>query len=111
MDLKQIQERLNRIEECADEARSAMLGDVASSSALRESVNEMHRQAREVRNMAQQQQGSDVNHLVEQVESLEQIGDRAAEACQAGGSAVGSRLQLAIRRAHDAISGLKQQMH
>lgn len=113
MQMNQLKQRIDRVEQCADEAKQAVYGSAAPAE-LRQCIDEMHQQARQVQQSCdaqqQQQAGSDQGRIRDTVERLEQTGDRAMQACRNAGNSVDSRLQQAVQRAHDEISNLKQQM-
>jgi chromosome segregation ATPase len=109
MQADQLKERINRIEQCADDAKRAVQqGSVPNE--LRQSVDQLHQQARQAKqdaNSAQQQMGED--GLKKQVMQLEQTGDKAMQACRTGGN-IDPQTQQAVQRAHDEISNLKKQL-
>jgi hypothetical protein len=110
MQANQLQQRVERIEQCVDEAVKAM--QQASGSApddLRQCVTQMHEQARDLR--AKARQAGDGAQLTGSVDSLEQTGDRAKAACRSAGSKIDPQLQSAVVKAHDEIADLKKQMH
>ena len=109
MQMNEIKQRIDRVEECTDEAkRSVQAGSVPNE--LRESVDQMHQQARQAKQEAgsQQQQG-DSSRLRDVVNQLEQAGDRAMQACKNAGN-VDPQVQQAIQRAHQEASQLKKQI-
>jgi hypothetical protein len=110
MQADQLKERINRIEECADEAKRAVqMGSVPPE--LKQSVDQLHQQARQAKqeaNSQQDQMGQD--GLKQQVVQMEQTGDKAMQACRNSGSSVDPQTQQAVKRAHDEISSLKKQL-
>ena len=111
MQADQLKQRIDRIEECTDEAKRAVSAGSASTE-LRQCVNTMHEQARQVQQACssssqQQQMGQG---LRDQVAQLEQTGDRAMQACRQAGGSVDQQTQQAVQRAHDEISSLKKQI-
>ena len=108
MQMTQVNEHLNRIEQCADDALSAMKGAADAPQELRGTLTEFHRQARDLRDSAKQ--SIDEQRLISEVDRLEKTGDRAKEACQSAGN-VDQKLQSAVMRAHDEVSSLKRQLH
>jgi len=109
MQMSQVQDKLNRIEQFADQAVAAMRKSSGQTSdELRRCVDDMHAQAREVRNMAQQ--SGDQSQIASRVDQLEETGDRAKEACRKA-QGVDPQLQSAVMQAHDQISDLKKQLH
>jgi hypothetical protein len=109
MQMNQVQQRINQIEQCADDAMAAVRSASAPDE-LRQCVNEMHRKARDAKQMCGTQAGSDEGQVVRTVDDLEQAGDRAMKACRNAGS-VDPQVQTAVQRAHDEISSLKKQLH
>ena len=109
MQMDQMRQTAERIEQCADDAMQAVRQAGSSApSELRDSVKQMHQQARELRDAARQ--ATDEQQIAGQVETLEQTGDRAKQACRMAGSGVDAQLQSAVMRAHDEISSFKKQM-
>lgn len=110
MQSNQLQQRVERIEQCTDEAVKAMqqAGDGAPDD-LRQCVAQMHEQARDLRTKARQ--AGDQAQLTGSVDSLEQTGDRAKAACKSAGGRIDPQLQSAVTKAHDEIADLKKQMH
>jgi flagellar hook-basal body complex protein FliE len=109
MQFSEVKQRIDRVEECADEAeRAVQSGSVPEQ--LRQSVGQLHQQARQAQQAcsSQQQQG-DQSRLRDVVMQLEQAGDRAKQACQSAGN-VDPRVQQAVQRAHDEASSLKKEL-
>jgi hypothetical protein len=109
MQMNEIKQRIDRVEECTDEAkRSVQAGSVPSE--LRQSVDQMHQQARQAQQeLGSQQQQGDQSRLRDVVNQLEQAGDRAMQACRSAGN-VDPQVQQAIQRAHQEASQLKKQI-
>jgi hypothetical protein len=109
MQMSEVKQRIDQVEQCADEAERAMqAGSVPGD--LRQCVDAMHQQARQAQQAcsSQQQQG-DESRLRDIVMQLEQAGDRAMQACQKADK-VDPRVQQAVQRAHDEASNLKKQL-
>ncbi len=109
MQMSEVKQKIDQVEQCADEAeRAVQSGSVPSD--LRQSVDAMHRQARQAQQAcsSQQQQG-DQSQLKQVVMQLEQAGDRAMQACRNAGN-VDPRVQQAVQRAHEEASNLKKQL-
>ena len=109
MQASEMKQRIDRVEQCADEAeRAVQAGSV--SGELRQSVDAMHQQARQAQQAcsSQQQQG-DQSQLRQVVMQLEQAGDRAMQACRNAGN-VDPQIQQAVQRAHDEASSLKKEL-
>ena len=108
MQMDQMRQTAERIEQCADDAMQAVQRADGAPSELRDCVKQMHQQARELRDVARQ--ATDEQQIAGRVESLEQTGDRAKQACRTAGSSIDPQLQSAVMRAHDEISSFKKQM-
>ncbi|GAC1541844.1 MAG: hypothetical protein NVS2B4_20870 [Ramlibacter sp.] len=109
MQAEQLKERINRIEECADEAKRAVqMGSVPTE--LRQCVDTLHQQARQAKQDANSQQQVGQGGLEQAVMQMEQTGDKAMQACRAAGSQVDPQTQQAVQRAHDELSSLKKQI-
>jgi uncharacterized protein Yka (UPF0111/DUF47 family) len=110
MQMSELKQRIDRIEECADDAEQAMrTGSVPAD--LRQRVDAMHQQARQLQQACSstgQQQG-DQSRLRDMVAELEQSGDRAMDACRQARN-VDPRLQQAVQRAHQEASSLKKEV-
>lgn len=110
MQADQLKQRIDRIEECADEAKRAVqAGSVPEP--LRQAVDQLHQQARQAKQQASgQQQGQQGQQGLEQaVMQMEQTGDKAMQACRTATN-VDPQAKQAVQRAHDEISSLKKQI-
>ena len=109
MQINDLKQRIDRVEQCADEAERAIQSGSVSNE-LRQSVDAMHAQARQAQQACgTQQQRGDEGRLRDVVMQLEQAGDRAMQACRAAGN-VDPKVQQAVQRAHDEASSLKKQL-
>jgi hypothetical protein len=112
MQMNDLKQRIDTIEECADQAEQAMQGASASGE-LKQSVDALHQQARQVQQACSSQSGGqqqgDQSELRQPVMQLEQAADRAMQACSKAGN-VDPQLKNAIQRAHEQASSLKKQM-
>ena len=110
MQMNELKQRIDKVEECADDAkRSVQAGSVPDE--LRQSVDQMHQQARQAQQQcqSQQQQQGDQGQLRDVVMQLEQSADRAMQACRNAGS-VDPQVQQAVQRAHQEASQLKKEV-
>ncbi|NPC54604.1 hypothetical protein [Caenimonas soli] len=109
MQPSEVKQRIDRVEQCADEAeRAVQSGSVPSE--VRQSVDAMHQQARQAQQAcSSQQQQADQGRLRDVVMQLEQAGDRAMQACRKAGN-VDPKVQQAVQRAHDEASSLKKEL-
>jgi hypothetical protein len=111
MQINDLKQRVDSIEECADQAEQAMQG-ASVPGELKQSVDALHQQARQVQQACSTpsagQQG-DQGQLRQPVMQLEQAADRAMQACRNAGN-VDPQVQSAIQRAHEQASSLKKQV-
>jgi hypothetical protein len=71
-------------------------------------VQQLDQKATQARQTIQQSQ--DQNQIVQCVDDLEQMGDRARDACEQAGN-VDGELKTAVMQAHQELSNLKHQLH
>jgi hypothetical protein len=107
MNSQDIQQNINRVEECADEAKRACQSASSVPQELRQAIESLHQQAREAKQRAGGPQ--DEGTLRQTVMQLEGAADRAKQACRSAGN-VEPQLQQAVQRAHDELSRLKKQI-
>ena len=108
---EQLKQSIHRIEECADEAKRAVQQQAAVPSELRDCVNNLHDQAKQVQQQVdsgQQQMGQD--SIRQAVMQMEQTGDRAMQACRKAGNSIDPQTQQSVQRLHDEVSQLKKQI-
>jgi hypothetical protein len=109
MQADQLKQRMDKIEECTDEAKRAVQAGSAPAE-LRQVVGSLHDQARQAQQAAGDSQQMGEDGLRNTVMQLEQTGDRAVQVCRSSGTSVDQKTQQAVQRAHDEISSLKKQM-
>ena len=106
MNSQELKQCIDKIEECADQAKQAVQAGSAPNE-LRQSIDQLHQQAREGK---QAGAGTGEAQLRECVLKLEQIADRAMQACRNAGSQVDQKTQQAVQRAHDEASRAKKEI-
>lgn len=108
MQINQMKERLGRVEQCASSAQQACQSATGVPQELQQCVSELDRRSHEAMQWVQGSQ--DEQRIVQCVDDLERIGDRAMAACkQADG--IDPQVKSAVRQAHDELSSLKHQLH
>jgi hypothetical protein len=105
MDTQNIRQSIERVEQCADEAKDSMRSGNLPQD-LQQCIQELHQQASRAKHAG----SSDENMLRQTVMQLEQTADRTMDASRRAGSQVDPKTQQAIQRAHDELSQLKKQM-
>jgi len=76
---------------------------------LRESIDELSRESEQARQKLASEQND--NRIIECVDRLEKLGDRAWHACSMAGNSVDQQVRSAVKEAHDALSDLKHRLH
>ena len=109
MQADQLKQRIDKIEECTDEAKRAVQAGSAPAE-LRQIVGTLHEQAHQAQQAAGDSQQMGQDGLRNTVMQMEQTGDRAMQVCRSSGASVDQKTQQAVQRAHDEISSLKKQM-
>lgn len=75
---------------------------------LRSRLGDLEKESSQAASMLQQEQNE--NEIIACVDRLEELGDRAMQACKQG-SNVDDQVQQAVRQAHGALSDLKHRLH
>ena len=105
----QLKQRIDKIEECTDEAKRAVQAGSAPAE-LRQIVGSLHDQAHQAQQAAGDSQQVGQDGIRNTVMQMEQTGDRAMQVCRNSGNGVDQKTQQAVQRAHNEISSLKKQM-
>ena len=108
MQIEQLKQRMDRIEESADQAKQACQRGSPPSD-LRESVARLHEQASAAKHAMQGQASASEENVRNVVMQLEATADRAMQACRNAGN-VDPQLQQAVQRAHAEASSLKKEL-
>lgn len=105
MNSQELKQRIDKIEECADEAERAVQAGSAPGD-LRQCVEQLHQQAKQ----AKQAGSADEASMRQQVMQMEQTADRAKQACSSAGTKIDQKTQQAVMQAHSEVSNLKKQL-
>lgn len=103
----EIQQRFNHIEQTIQQASQACQSSSNVPSDLKDCIQQLDSQSSSARQILQSQ---DENQIRQCVDSLEQLGDRARDACQQSQN-IDGQLKQAVMQAHDELSDLKRQLH
>jgi hypothetical protein len=76
---------------------------------IRSSLDELSRESEQVAQLLANEQNDD--RIIESVDHLEKLGDRAWYACSQAGTTVDEQVRDAVKQAHDALSQLKHSLH
>jgi methyl-accepting chemotaxis protein len=107
MQTSEIQQRFQQIEQTIHQAAQACQAAGNVPTDLKSCVQELDQKSGQAR---QTMQSQDENQLRQCVDDLEQIGDRAKDACERAGN-VDTTVKNAVMQAHRELSDLKHQMH
>lgn len=100
-DLKQ---RIDRLEQCADDAKRACQSANQAPQELKDAVMQLHEQA-----SAAKKSSAGQDSLKQDLIQLESTADRAMQACRSAGN-VDPQLQQAVQKAHAEASSLKKEL-
>lgn len=103
----EIKQRFSRIERTIQTASQACRSDSSAPLELKEAVRQLDLESDQVK---QVMQSHDESRIRQAVDSLEQMGDRAEQACQKAGK-VDDQTKRAIHQVHTELSDLKKQLH
>lgn len=108
MHTSQIKERFSGVARTIDNATLACQMSNEVPEELRDRVSELGKESDHTKQMLDKE--DNVNSIIQCIDVLGKIGDRAMQSCNQGGK-VDQNVQKAIREAHDAIAKLKHQLH
>lgn len=107
MRANELQQRFNQVEQTIHQAAQRCQSATSVPMDVKDSIQQLDQRAVQARNMMQSQ---DENQIRQCIDDLEEMGDRARDACEHSGS-VDSELRSAIMQAHRELSELKHQLH
>ena len=102
MDVQHLKKQIASVEQSVDEAKNALPNAGNVPQPLRDAITSLHDQAR----AAKKDGTGNEDALRDTVMKLEQLADRAMQACRTAGN-VDPKLQQAVQKAHDELSKLK----
>ena len=105
MQAEQMKQRIAQLEQCADDAKRAVQSGNAPDD-LRQCVQSFHQQASQAKHQPQMNDGTMRDTIVQ----LEQLADRAMDACRKAGNTVDGATQQAVKRMHEEASSLKHEL-
>lgn len=108
MQTNEIRQRFNEVENTIHHAAECCQSANGVPMDLKDCVQQLDQKATQVRQTIQQSQ--DQNQIMQCVDDLEQMGDRAKDACEKAGN-VDGELKTAVMQAHRELSNLKHQLH
>ncbi|KIF80897.1 hypothetical protein [Noviherbaspirillum autotrophicum] len=103
----EIQQRFNQIENTIHHAAECCQSATNLPMDLKDSIQQLDQRAMQARSLIQ---GQDENQIRQCIDDLEDLGDRAKDACENSGN-VDGELRSAVMQAHRELSDLKHQLH
>ncbi len=109
MQAEEVRQRFNQIEQTIHQASQACerAGNDVSGD-LRNSIQQLDKESAKARQ--QLQQAKDDQSIIDCVDQLEELGDKAKAACEKSNN-VDQQLKNAVLQAHQELSQLKHQLH
>lgn len=105
----EVRQRFNQIEQTIHQASQACeRAGAGVPMDLKNSIQQLDKQSSQARQ--QLQNAKDEQSIIQCVDQLEELGDRAKAACEKGGN-VDQQLKQAVMQAHQELSQLKHQLH
>lgn len=103
----EIQQRFSHIQQTIQQASQACQSSSNVPSDLQSCIKQLDSESN---NAQQVMQSQDEQQIIQCVDNLEQLGDRARDACQQSQN-VNGQLRQAVMQAHSELSDLKRQLH
>lgn len=107
MQSSEMQQRMSHVEQTIHQAAQACQSATAVPMDLKDSIQQLDQRSGQVNQIMQDR---NEEHIRQFVDELEQLGDRAKDACDRAGN-VDPNLKNAVMQAHRELSDLKRQLH
>ena len=107
MQTQEIQKRFNQVEQSIHHAAQVCQSTNSVPMDLKDCIQQMDQESGQAK---QKMQGQDQQQMIQCVDRLEELGDRARDACERAGN-VDGELKNAVMQAHRELSDLKHQLH
>ena len=108
MQSNELQQRFSQVEQTIHHAAQCCESAQAVPMDLKDCIQQLDQQTSRAKGMLQSQ---DENQIRQCVDDLEQLGDRAKDACEHSTGNLDDELKSAIMQAHRELSDLKHQLH
>jgi hypothetical protein len=109
LQMNEIQQRFNHVEQTIHQAARACQSSTRLPMDLKDCIQKLEDESQHARQMIQQ--GRDENQVRQCIDDLEQLGDRAKDACEHSTAAIDDSVKTAVMQAHRELSDLKHQLH
>lgn len=107
MQSSEIQQRFNHIEQTVRQMSQACQSSQNVPADLKQCISELDKQTGQAKQVMQSQ---DENQIIQCIDSLEDLGDRAKAACEQAGN-LNQNVRDAVMQAHQELSDLKHNLH
>jgi chromosome segregation ATPase len=107
MQSSEIQQRFSKIEQTIHQAAQACEQATGVPMDVKDSIQQLEHKSQLARTVMAQ---ADEDSVRQCIDDLEQLGDRARDACQQAGK-VDEQLNTAVMQVHSELSDLKHQLH
>jgi regulator of replication initiation timing len=108
MQKNELQQRFNQVEQTIHQAAQRCQSAQTVPMDLKDSIQRLDQQAIHARNIMQSQDDEQIRQCVD---DLEELGDRARDACEQSSGNLDGELKNAVMQAHRELSDLKHQLH
>ena len=109
MQASQVKEMFPRIHHSIDQAVQLCQTTDQVPDNLRNCIAQLDEESEQAKEILAEE--SDDEKIVECIDRLEQLGDKAVTACKQADDGLDQDVQSAVLQAHDALSELKQRLH
>lgn len=109
MQASQVKEQFPGIQRSIDQAAQLCETSNQVPEDLRNCISQLDQESVQANQVLAQETND--NKIIECIDRLEKLGDRALRACQQAGNTVDQDVQSAVKQAHAAISDLKHRLH
>lgn len=108
MQSSEIQQRFSKIEQTIHQASQACEQATGVPMDVKDSIQQLEQKSQQARTVMQQP--DDEDSIRQCIDDMEQLGDRAKDACQQAGK-VDDQLSSAVMQVHRELSDLKHELH
>jgi phage shock protein A len=108
MEISEIRQQLSQVDQIINRATQALQNDKAASRELKECVQQLGAQSKQAQQALKRAEDGAV--LVQCIEDLERISDRALQACEHANN-LGAQAKTAVHQAYEQLSELNEQLH
>lgn len=109
MQPNQVKEHFGSVDQRIDSVTQLCQTSTDVPEQLRECLRELSRESDQALQMLATEHND--NRIVQCIDRLEKLGDRAWHACAQAGNTVDEQVKAAVKEAHDALSDLKHRLH